>query len=343
MKFSDPAYGRFEIGHRVLEDVISTGAVQRLRKINQYGAWQFILPRLKTSRFDHCVGVCHLLGRLGASLEEQVAGLAHEVSHTAFSHVTDYLYQDGEQEQSGQLFEKALMGSEIPAVLRRYGISPKSLLETSRFRLLERELPDLCADRLDCFFRDSVLLGICTQDHVRMFLRYLTKEEGEIMVMDSMAAKKMSLAFLECSRKLWASPTQAASYKIMADAIRHAMMSRVVSRDDFFLTDQELYRKMRDSGNPNVVSRLEMITPSFFAVRSPQKYDFFVKPGTGCIDPKVLHAGNVSRLSEIDPEYKALMDQSVEKASQGYFVRVFPGRKQGMKNAYLNKVFNIWQ
>ena len=343
MKFSDPAYGRFEIGHRVLEDVISTAAVQRLRKINQYGAWQFILPRLRTSRFDHCIGVCHLLGRLGASLEEQVAGLAHEVSHTAFSHVTDYLYQDGEQERQGPLFEKALMGSEIPAILRRYGMSPKSMLETSRFRLLEREHPDLCADRLDSFFRDSVLLRICTQDQVHMFLRYLTKEEGEIMVTDTVAAKRMAMAYMECSKKLWASPTQAASYKIMADAIRHAMMSRVVSRDDFLLTDQELYRKMRGSGNPNVVSRLDMITPSFFAVHSPQKYDFFVKTSAGCMDPKVLHAGNVSRLSEIDPEYKVLMDQFVARASQGHFVRVFPGKKQGMKNAYLNKVFNIWQ
>ena len=342
MKFSDPAYGKFEIDHRVLEEVISTGAVQRLRKINQYGAWQFILPRLRTSRFDHCIGVCHLLARLGASLEEQVAGLTHEVSHTAFSHVTDYLYQDGQEERE-PLFEKALMGSEIPAVLRRYGIKPQSLLETSRFTLLERGLPDLCADKLDSFFRDSVLLGICTPAQAHMFLRYLTKEEGEIMVTDSMAAKKMGLAYMECSKKLWASPTQAASYKIMADAIRHAMMSRAVSREDFLLTDQELYKKMRGSGNPNVVSRLDMITPSFFAVHSPQKYDFFVKHGASCIDPKVLHAGNISRLSEIDPEYKAVMEGFLAKASQGYFVKVFPGKNQGLKNAYLSKVFNIWQ
>jgi len=325
MKFSDPAYGKFEISHQILEEVIRTGSVQRLRKISQYGAWQFILPRLRTSSFEHSVGVCHLLGMLGASLEEQLAGLAHGVSHTAFSHAIDYLYQEGAQREP--LFEKAFMDSEIPAVLRKYGIKPQSLLETQRFQLLDKELPDLCADRLDCFFRDSVLLGICSREQVHMFMKYLTKEENEIMVVDSMVAKKMALAYMECSKKLWSSPTHAASHKIMADAIRHAMVARVVSKDDFFLTDQELCRKMRGSGNQEIVSRLDMINPRFFAVHSPEKYDFQVKAKPACIDPKVLHAGNISRLSEIDPEYKSSMEGFVSRVSQGYCVKVFPGEK----------------
>ncbi len=328
MKFSDPAYGKFEISHKILEDVIKTDAVQRLRKISHHGTWQFILPKLKSTRFEHCIGVCYLLGRLGASLEEQLAGLAHEISHTAFSHATDYMYS---QEYAGghheSLFEKVMMGSEIPAVLRKYGIKPQSLLETQRFRLLDRPLPDLCADRLDYFFRDSVLLGICDRQKITVFLKYLTKEENEIMVVDSVIAKRMAAAYMECSKKLWANPTQAASCKIMADAIRHAMMANIVSREDLFLTDQELYTKMKKSKNPKVVPWLDMINPQFFAVHSPQEYDFFVKAEPRCIDPKILHAGTVSRLSEIDPEYKSRMDEFLSGVSQGYYVKVFPGEK----------------
>src|SRR4030042_264193 len=111
MKFSDPAYGKFEIKHEVLQDVIRTGALQRLKGINQYGTFQFILPKFKTSRFEHSVGVCHLLGRLGASVEEQLAGLAHDISHTAFSHVIDYVNgQEDVQENHDSLFGKAFMG-----------------------------------------------------------------------------------------------------------------------------------------------------------------------------------------------------------------------------------------
>jgi hypothetical protein len=328
MKFSDPAYGKFELKHSALEDVIRTGVLQRLKGINQYGTFQFIIPSLKTSRFEHSLGTCYLLSRLGASLEEQIAGLAHDISHTAFSHVTDYVYgQEEAQKGHDALYEKAMMASEIPAVLKKYGMKPRSLLEMGKFQLLERELPDLCADRLDYFFRDSVLLGICSPAQVGTFLKYLTKEENEIMVVDSMVARKMALGYMECAKKLWASPTQAASYRIMADAIKHAMAARVVSKEDLFLTDQDVYRKMRGSRNPEVTSRLDMMNPTFFAVHSPQKYDFFVKAKPRCIDPKVLHAGTVSRLSELDPEYKSRMDQFVARVSQGYCVKVFPGQK----------------
>jgi len=51
-----------------------------------------------TTRFDHSVGVMLLIRKLGAGsspasalLKEQVAALLHDVSHTAFSHVIDYV------------------------------------------------------------------------------------------------------------------------------------------------------------------------------------------------------------------------------------------------------------
>ncbi len=34
-----------------------------------------------------------LVNRLGGSLEEQIAALLHDVSHTAFSHVIDYVLE----------------------------------------------------------------------------------------------------------------------------------------------------------------------------------------------------------------------------------------------------------
>ena len=44
MKFKDPAYVQFEISQPVLPEGIMASPVQRLKGLNQYGSWQFILP-----------------------------------------------------------------------------------------------------------------------------------------------------------------------------------------------------------------------------------------------------------------------------------------------------------
>ncbi|MCJ7816723.1 MAG: HD domain-containing protein, partial [Candidatus Aenigmarchaeota archaeon] len=165
MKFTDPAYGQLEISEPALLEVIMASPVQRLKGLNQYGSWQFILPKLKTTRFEHSLGVCFLLKRLDASLEEQMAGLIHDISHTAFSHVVDYLYrQEDTQEHHETLFQQVFMNSQIPKIAQKNGIKPEIFLEKENFSLLERPIPDLCADRVDYFFRDSVLLGVCKPD-----------------------------------------------------------------------------------------------------------------------------------------------------------------------------------
>jgi HD superfamily phosphohydrolase len=325
MKFPDPAYGEVEVTEPMLLEVIMSSPLQRLKGLNQYGSWQFILPKMKSSRFEHSLGVCFLLKRLNASLEEQAAGLIHDISHTAFSHVVDYLYrQEDTQEHHESLFQQMFMGSQIPKIAQTNGIKPEIFLEKENFFLLEKPIPDLCADRLDYFFRDSVLLGVCKQDDIRLFMEHLVVREGDILVDNVAIAKNMALAFLECSRKLYASPTQAASFQILADAIKSGLSAGVISEKDFMLTDQQLYGKLRQSKNLEITSKLDILNPDFFATDSPQDFDFYVKTKARYIDPKVVRGEKVGRLSELDSDCRKRMLDFIEKVSAGYYVKVFP-------------------
>ena len=92
MLIKDIVYGDVEIDEPVLIELINSDALQRLKHINQAGASKYIMPKPVT-RFEHCVGAMILLKRLGASLEEQIAGLLHDVPHTAFSHVIDFVFK----------------------------------------------------------------------------------------------------------------------------------------------------------------------------------------------------------------------------------------------------------
>lgn len=90
MIISDVLYGEFEVD-QVVEELILSKSVQRLKGIHQTGASYLVNKEWNVTRFDHSVGVMLLVKKLGGSVEEQIAGLLHDVSHTAFSHVVDYV------------------------------------------------------------------------------------------------------------------------------------------------------------------------------------------------------------------------------------------------------------
>ncbi len=96
-----------------------------------------------------------LLKKYDASLEEQIAGLLHDVPHTAFSHVVDFVFGTGKHQGYHERFMKQVIyDSEIPSILEEHGIDVEEVLDESNFKLLERGVPDLCADRIDYFLRD---------------------------------------------------------------------------------------------------------------------------------------------------------------------------------------------
>jgi len=78
----------------LLTELLQSKALQRLKHVAM-GEITSTLGVLETSsRFEHSVGVMCLVRSLGGSLQEQAAALLHDVSHTAFSHVIDLVFED---------------------------------------------------------------------------------------------------------------------------------------------------------------------------------------------------------------------------------------------------------
>jgi HD superfamily phosphohydrolase len=155
MKYKDKVYGQITIKEKVIVELIKTNAMQRLKGVNQGGVLIFLNPnhgwrKFKTTRFEHSVGVCIVLKKFNACLEEQIAGLLHDVSHTTFSHALDFMFNRHTQHDYHEQFhEKMILDSKIPLILKKHDIEVNNILDEKRFTLLERELPDLCADRVD--------------------------------------------------------------------------------------------------------------------------------------------------------------------------------------------------
>ena len=88
----DTFYGSIDVQEPVLIDLIHSPAVQRLKRVHQYGVAFYTTHKENYTRYDHSLGVFAILRLKEASLQEQIAGLLHDVSHTAFSHVGDWAY-----------------------------------------------------------------------------------------------------------------------------------------------------------------------------------------------------------------------------------------------------------
>ena len=98
MEIKDDIYISHRIEDKSLVSLINSSSVQRLKDISQLGIPDEYSHRKGFSRYEHSLGVLILLKNLGASLEEQVAGLLHDVSHTPFSHVMDWVIGDPSKE-----------------------------------------------------------------------------------------------------------------------------------------------------------------------------------------------------------------------------------------------------
>ena len=142
MIYQDRVYGQIKIEKPLILELINHPLMQRLKGVNQSGYYEPFLSKESYSRFEHSVGVYILLKKFDAPFREQVAGLIHDFSHSVFSHCIDYV------------FSNYILSSDLPIIFKKYHLDIKFLLDEKNFPLKEKDLPDLCADRIDYTLRN---------------------------------------------------------------------------------------------------------------------------------------------------------------------------------------------
>jgi uncharacterized protein len=296
MRWNDRVYGEVSIDDPAILGLIQCPTFQRLRGIRQAGPSALAFPFKTVTRFEHSLGAYLLLGRLGADPRERVAGLLHDVSHTAFSHAVDFVFSSEEQDHHEGLKPEFLHRPDLVGALAVLGHEPEEFYDDSIYPLLEQSLPRLCADRLDYFFRDSLACGVTTPAQVARFLEHLTVVGSTIAFTDATLAREVAASFAVMNRDWWASPTEAYIYNEFADAIREAFRRGVLHRDDLLGDDAEVLDKLKASPDVRIAEKLDHVLhfdPGAVAGFIPR-----VDPKTRWLDPSVVDTSGLYRLSE---------------------------------------------
>jgi len=321
MIINDSIYGKFLVKEPILLKLINSLPVQRLKKINQHGASQYLFSwKKKTSRYDHSLGVILLLKKFGASLEEQIAGLLHDVSHTAFSHVIDFVYPSETHDFHEKYFQKMILNSGIPKILKKHDISVDKVLDEENFPLLEKKLPNLCADRIDYFVRHMHDSGESLKK-VKQHIKSLKIYQNEFILEDKKAALVFADDYLKQNEKYWAHPKETAMYKVLAEAIKLGLEKKVIDEDDLFTTDDELMVKLKASKNKKILKFINLLNPDFKIKIDQNHYHFHLRTKLRYIDPKILVGQRLVRLSTLDKRFKKRLIKHNEQMKRGFYVR----------------------
>lgn len=322
MEYTDRIFGTFSIDEPVIEELILSKPLQRLKEVNQYGASFYRFPHLSTTRFEHSVGVYYVLRRLGAPVIEQIAGLLHDAPHTAFSHVSDIVFGDASQTFHEKFHEKIIFESEIPRIMKKHGLSVWNLLNKKIFRLAERDLPDLCADRIDYCFRDCVTDKQLDLVLARKMMDDMTVVKGEIAFQTQSLAEQYTIVYRDAGSKLWANPLQDALYYLLASAMKLALEEGVITFEDLFTTDQEVHAKMRASGNSEILKYLHDMD-RVEVKEDATDYDYHFVPKVRVVDPWVVQSdGSVQRVSALNTDIAKDNLAYAEKLKRGYYMKV---------------------
>jgi len=319
---SDVLYGEFEVDV-VLEELILSKPMQRLKGIHQNGASYLMNEKWNVTRFDHSVGVMLLVKKLGGSVEEQIAGLLHDVSHTAFSHVIDYVFDNEDESYHEEIFSSVVKNSEIPAILVKHGYNYEDiLLDDSKWTLLERSAPELCADRVDYTLRDMYTYGYISLEEVHSFLEDVIEVEGKMVLQSIEIVEWFTETYYKEVIDFFMEPMNIYGNDMLAKTIKVALHKRIIHADDFLLEDDELISKLQQCNDPEVEALLSKVHPNVKVKEDRNDYDLHQKNKVRLIDPPLLREDEVIPASVVSENIRQMSDIAYEKAVRGMYVKL---------------------
>lgn len=315
MKIYDRVYGEFEITEPVLIELINSKPVQRLKKIDQMGPPFLDFPTY--SRYEHSVGVMLLLRKLDADIKEQIAGLLHDVSHTAFSHTADWVFgtlEKGDFQDS--MLKKFVYESEIPQILTRYNFNVDEILDHHNFTLLEQQAPSLCADRFDYSIRE--FNDWVDPESVQYLIGNLIVYNGMMVFSTQNAAEIFAKDYMRCQTEHWDGRDATVKIYLFAEILKLAISEGIITKQDLFTDDEVVLNKLYNCTNKTVLNALQRLKDGLKYKESYDDNAFMTRNKFRYIDPHFLNESNLVKVTDANKNYSKLIEKHKQINQKGF-------------------------
>ena len=156
--------------------IIDHPIFQRLRRIRQLSGAHLVYPGAQHTRFEHSLGVMHIVGQAAQALKEKgiiktddianirLAGLLHDIGHGPFSHIYEEVLQKKTKTSHEEIGQELILRTEIGDIISNSGLDKKFITKLafgdSKFQFMNEIISGtLSADMMDYLLRDGYFTG----------------------------------------------------------------------------------------------------------------------------------------------------------------------------------------
>lgn len=334
-KILETPYGVFAITEPVLCELLECSTMKRLQGVNQYGIDAYVNHFPQYTRYQHSVGVMCILRKFGASTQEQIAGLLHDVSHTVFSHVGDHLFnvrnnakelRDTKDSYQDGIHAWFIKQSEIADILDRYGYTVDDIVhKNGMFLMLEQDAPDLCADRIEYNLFGGLIEHRITQKDIDYILSALRYDNDHWYFVDRKAARMLADVSLFLTEHHFGTSWNGILNLWASELLRRALDITIISLNDIhFSTDDIIWQIITNSDDTIIVRLLEKLChyrEYYTDVSMHDDHDYTIIPKFRGLNPLIVHENDLCRLYDKDTSYAESFNRVKNKLKNGFFVK----------------------
>jgi len=320
MIINEKIYGKLKIKEPVLLELLKSPSILRLKKISQFGVPDKYYHFKNYSRYEHSVGVLILLRKLGATLEEQIAGLLHDVSVLAFSHIADWVFANGRkgvEDYQDIIHEKFVKRTKIPKILEKFDFVLERILDEENFSLLEKKIPDLCADRVDYALRE--FKDWLNPKIVSSCIKGLVNYNGDMVFSNQKVAFDFATNYLKLQTKHWGGYQAMMRYHLFSKALKIALDKKVLSEKDFYKDEQFILSKFEKNKDKTIKEILKTLRDKDLKGVKNNSGKKIVKKFR-YVDPRIISNGQLLRLSKISPKFQTIINKHRDINKKGLIV-----------------------
>ena len=292
-KINDELYGEYYVDD-VIYEIINTKIFKRLKNIYQSGGGYLVNDLWNVNRHEHSIGTMILSLKFNGNIEEQIKALLHDISHTAFSHVIDYVLKNENEDYHEKIQEDFLNDEELLSILEKYNLNIKRIM-SKNYSFLDDELPKLSFDRIDYTLRDLFRQKRISLKEIREIVNHLTIYQNKLCFNSLEIGKWFQKLYFQEVVEYFQNPLNMYINTMLCNLLTSALNEEIIHLQDFNFTDEYILRKINSSSKKK---ELEDII-------SKKKYDEFlllkekIKVKKRYIDPYILVNNEIKRISEV--------------------------------------------